>query len=69
MSDPEVLYLILGLVVGGAAGYGLRAYRSYLRRKRYRTSSAYHIHGVQGASADPKEGVEDPKATGRPGRT
>lgn len=63
MSGPEFIYLVLGLVVGVVAGYGLRAYRSHLRRQRYRTSSAYHIHGVHGPAPSPKENDKRPKAS------
>jgi hypothetical protein len=63
MSDSEFFYLILGLVAGAVAGYGLRAYRSYRRRQRYRTSSAYHIHGAQAAAPASKEAAKDANAS------
>jgi hypothetical protein len=45
MSGPEFLYLIFGLVLGAIGGYGLRAYRSRVRRERYRRSTSYHVLG------------------------
>jgi hypothetical protein len=63
MSGPEFAFLILGLAASGAAGYGLRAHRSHLRRQRYRTSSAYHIHGAHDAATAPEENDTGPKAS------
>jgi len=45
MDGEALLLLIVGLLVGFGCGYGVRANRSHLRRRRYRMSGSYHIHG------------------------
>lgn len=64
MSGAELILLLLGLIVGFAVGYGVRAYRSHARRRRYRMSTSYHTHGD--SQRPPKRG-EEPDPPSEPG--